>query len=183
VNLYFSESYGPDEHVGARVFNVKMQGNPIFTNLDVFAEAGANAALEKGADVTVSNGKLSIEFDNVVDEAKVQAIEILPGTSGPLLTMSFKYPDGTPVVGTLNYAVTSSLLSFQGSQALTNGTAQSALFANPSSLGISAQFTVNLSLTDSAGHVLWQMSVGMNPASVNLAAVQNSALSVTVQKL
>jgi len=183
VNLYFAETFSPMQSVGARVFNVKMQGNPIFTNLDVFAEAGANAALVKGADVSVSNGKLTIEFDNVADYAKVDAIEILSGPSGPLLTMSFKYPDGTPVVGNLNYSVTSSLLSFQGSQALANGTVQSALFSNPSSLGISAQFTVNLSLTDTAGNVLWQMTVAMNPAQVNFAAVQSSALNVTVQKL
>jgi hypothetical protein len=57
------------------------------------------------------------------------------------------------------------------------------ILANPSSLGISAQFTVNLSLTDTAGHLLWQFSVGMNPAQVNIAAVQSSALSVVVQKM
>jgi len=183
VNLYFAETNASSEQVGARVFNVLIQGNVVFQNLDVFAEAGANAALEKGTDVNVTNGNLTVAFKNVAGSAKVAAIEVLPGASGPLLTMSFKYPDGTPVVGTLNYAVTSSLLSFQGSQALLNGTAQSALFANPSSLGISAQFTVKLSLTDTAGHVLWQMSVAMNPAEVNFAAVQNSALNVTVQKL
>jgi hypothetical protein len=57
------------------------------------------------------------------------------------------------------------------------------ILANPSSLGIKAQFTVNLSLTDTAGHLLWQFSVGMNPAQVNIAAVQSSALSVVVQKM
>jgi Malectin domain len=183
VNLYFAETSDAMQKTGARVFNVKLQGNPVFTNLDVFDEAGADAALEKGSNVSVSNGTLRIEFDNVTGDAKVDAIEILPGISGPMLTMSFKYPDGTPVVGTLAYAVSSSLASFQGSEPLANGTAQSALFANPSSLGISAQFTVKLSLTDSAGHILWQMNIGMNPADVNLAAVQNSTLNVTVQKM
>jgi hypothetical protein len=183
VNLYFAETYAPMEHVGARIFNVKLQGSPVFSNLDVFAEAGANAALEKGAEVTVSNGTLNIEFDNVVDYAKVAAIEILPGVSGPMLMLNFKYPDGTPVIGTLGYAVSSSLLNFQGTEPLTNGSAQCALFTNPSALGNSAQFTVKLSLTDSAGHILWQFNVGMNPADVNLAAVQNSSLNVTVQKM
>jgi Malectin domain len=63
---------------GARVFNVKIQGATTFSNLDIFAEAGANAALVKGADVLVSNGQVSIEFDNIVQTAKVNAIEILP---------------------------------------------------------------------------------------------------------
>lgn len=183
VNLYFAETYAATQSVGARVINVKMQGAPVFTNLDVFAEAGANAALIKGADITVSNGQVSIEFDNVVQTAKVNAIEILPGASGSYVNLNFNYPDGSPVSGTLSYTVSSSLLSFQGNQVLTNGHTQCVLYANPSSLGISAQFTVNLSLTDTAGHVLWQMNLGMNPAQVNLGAVQSTALSVIVQKL
>ncbi len=160
-----------------------MQGAPVFSNLDIFAEAGANAALVKGADVAVSNGRVSIEFDDIVENAKVDAIEILPGTSGPSLLLNFKYPDGTPVSGTLAYTVTSSLHSFQGSDKLVNGTAQAVLFSNPAALGVSAQFQVNLSLTDTAGHTLWQFSVGMNPAQVNLDAVQSSTLNVVVQKM
>ncbi len=183
VNLYFAETYAATQAKGARVFNVKMQGATVFSNLDIFAEAGANAALVKGADITVSNGQVAIEFDNLVQTAKVNAIEILPGASGPSLLLNFKYPDGTPVAGTLAYTVSSSLLSFQGSSALNNGQAQCVIYANPSSLGISAQFAVNLSLTDTAGHVLWQFSVGMNPAQVNIGAVQSSALNVVVQKL
>ncbi len=183
INLYFAETYGPLQVKGARVFNVKMQGAVAFSNLDIFAEAGANAALVKGADVLVSNGQVSIEFDNIVEKAKVDAIEILPGMSGPSLMLNFKYPDGTPVAGTLAYTVSSSLLSFQGSAALSNGQAQCVIYANPSAMGISAQFTVNLSLTDTAGHVLWQLSVGMNPAQVNIGAVQSSALNVVVQKM
>ena len=183
VNLYFAETYAATQAKGARVFNVKMQGAAAFSNLDVFAEAGANAALLKGADVAVSNGQISIEFDNLVQNAKVNAIEILPGVSGPSLLLNFKYPDGTPVAGTLAYTVSSSLVSFQGSSPLNNGQAQAVIFANPSAMGISAQFQVALSLTDTAGHVLWQLSIGMNPAQVNIGAVQSSALNVVVQKM
>jgi len=182
VNLYMAETSSAMFQAGARVFNVKMQGNTVFTDLDVFAEAGGDAALIKGADVSVSNGVLNIEFDNVVSEAKVSAIEVLPGTSGPGMTLRFKYPDGTPVAGTLAYAVTSSLLNFKGSEPLTAGSAQCVLFANPSALGISSQFQVTLSLTDSVGHTLWQMSLGMNPAQINLGVIQSSELDVIVQK-
>jgi len=183
VNLHFAETYAATQAKGARVFNVKMQGAPVLSNFDIFAEAGANAALVKGADVTVSNGQVSIEFDNVVQTAKVNAIEILPGVSGPSLLLNFKYPDGTPVAGTLAYTVSSSLVSFQGTSPLNNGQAQCVIFANPSALGISAQFTVNLSLTDTVGHLIWQFSVAMNPAQVNIGAVQSSALNVIVQKM
>jgi hypothetical protein len=183
VNLHFAETYGGTQAKGARVFNVKMQGAAVFSNLDVFAEAGPNSALVKGADLTVSNGQISIEFDNLVQTAKIDAIEILPGPSGPSLLLNFKYPDGTPVSGTLGYTVSSSLLSFQGNTPLTNGQAQCVIFANPSAMGISAQFQVNLNLTDTAGHLIWQFSIAMNPAQVNLGAVQSSALNVVVQKM
>jgi len=131
VNLLFAENYSSLETVGARVFNVKIQGNPGFQNLDIFAAAGARTALLKGADVTVSNVILNIEFDNLVSNAKVDGIEILPASSGPLLTLNFKYPDGTPVVGTLAYTISSSPLNFQGSVPLANGQAECLLFANP----------------------------------------------------
>ncbi len=185
VNLYFTETVTGLQYVGARVFNVKLNGSLVFSKLDIFAEAGANAALIKGADVTVTNGQLVVEFDSVVQNPKVHALEILPSSipAGPPLALNFKYPDGTPVVGTLAYAVSSSLLSFKGSAVLSNGQAQCVIFANPSALGISAQFTVNLSLTDTGGHTLWQLTVAMDPSQVNLGAVQSSALNVVVQKL
>lgn len=183
VNLYFAETNAATQIVGGRVFNVKMQGATVFSRLDVFAEAGADAALVKGADIVVSQGSIAIEFDAVANAPEVNAIEILPGASGPQLSLSFKYPDGTPVVGTLSYAVTSSLLSFSGQQPLVNGQATCAILANPSDLGLSMQFTLKVSLNDSAGHLLWNMNVLLNPAEVNLAAVQNSTLTVTVQKI
>jgi hypothetical protein len=187
VNLYFAEIFSSVDFVGGRIFNVKIEGNLIFSNLDIFKAVGANAALVKGADVVVQNGALTIEFDSVYQNAKIDAIEILPAASGtptgPPLTLNFKYPDGTPVAGTLNYSISSSLLSFQGTAALVNGQAQCVLYANPSALGISAQFTVNLNLTDSAGHQMWQLSLAMNPAQVNLGAIQTSSLNVVVQKL
>lgn len=187
LNLYFDEATPRAEKITGRVFNVSVQGNVVFPELDIFAAAGANAALIKSVNVSVTNGALTIGFTRVVGlDPEISAIEILPAsgvTTGPVMTFNFSYPDGTPVIGALNYTVSSSLLSFQGSQALVNGKAQSELFANPSAMGISAQFQVDLSLTDTAGHVLWQMSVGMNPALVNLGGVQSSALNVVVQKM
>jgi len=57
------------------------------------------------------------------------------------------------------------------------------IFANPSAMGISAQFQVNLSLTDTPGNVIWQFSIGLNPAQVNIGAVQSSVLDVVVQEI
>ncbi|MGB2641749.1 MAG: malectin [Candidatus Acidiferrum sp.] len=187
VNLYFDESNAQAEKISGRVFNVSVQRTVVFPEVDIFADAGANAALIKSTNVSVTTGTLTIVFAHVAgQDPEISAIEILPlssATTGPALTLNFTYPDGTQVAGTLNYTVSSSLLSFQGSQALVNGTAQCQLFANPSSMGISAQFQVSLSLVDTSGHILWQMSLGMNPAEVNLGSVQSSSLNVVVQKM
>jgi hypothetical protein len=186
VNLLLAEIYSPYFKVGSRLMNIKIEGVLAFSNVDIFQLAGADAALTKSAIAAVSNGTLTVELDNLTGGAKCSAIEILPVTSGPTgppLSLNFKYPDGTPVVGTLAYAVSSSLLSFQGSAVLNNGQAQCVIFANPSAMGISAQFTVNLSLMDTAGHMLWQLTVAMDPSQVNLGAVQSSTLNVVVQKM
>jgi hypothetical protein len=87
------------------------------------------------------------------------------------------------VNGTLNYNITSSLVSMKGGQLLSNGQATCALFANPSALGISVQFQAQLSLVDNKGNTLWQMTLGLNPAQVNLGDVQSSSLNVIVQKM
>jgi hypothetical protein len=186
VNLYFAEGTPADEKVGARVFDVSAQGTVVFPKLDIFAEAGANAALIKTTKASVTNGTLTLAFAyDAGAEPAVNAIEILPASTfaGPTLSLNFKYPDGTAVTGNLNYSVSSTLLSFHGSQALVNGAAEADLFANPSAMGISAQFTVTLSLTDTSGNTLWQMNLGMNPAQVNLGSVQSSSLNVIVAKL
>lgn len=185
VNLYFAEEAPRAEVVGGRVFSISAQGTVELSNLDVFAVVGANTALIESIPATVTNGTLTIGFTAVSGLApKVSAIEILPGTqaiAGPVLTLNFKHANGVPVSGVLSYSVTSSLVSFQGGQALVNGTAQCELFANPSAMGISAQFQVNLSLVDASGTAIWQMNFGMNPAQVNLGAVQSTILNVVVQ--
>jgi hypothetical protein len=185
VNLYFAEMSPAEEHTGGRVFNVKLQGNTVFQNLDIFATVGANTALVKSGEIAVTNGAVQIEFDNIADHAKIEAIEIIPNAaaSGPQMHLNFAYPDGTPVAGTLNYTVATSLLKLGGSNPLTNGQATCILFTSPQVMGLVGQFQLNLSLTDSAGHTLWQVGMTMDPTTVNFASVQSSSLNVVVQKL
>ena len=61
VDLGFAETYGPTMAVGARVFDVKMENNVVFGNLDIYAEAGnaGNKALIKSTTVAVSDGTLA----------------------------------------------------------------------------------------------------------------------------
>jgi hypothetical protein len=183
VNLYFAETYSGTEKVGTRVFNVKMQGNTVFQNLDVYAAAGANTALVKGADIVVLDGQATIEFDSIVNNAKVNAIEITQSVATPQLKLNFMYPDGTPVSGNLNYTIGTTALTLRGIQPLTSGQATCLLIASPQVLGLVGTMNVNLSLTDVAGHSLWQLTVALNPASANFTTVQSSSLNVVVQKL
>lgn len=183
VNLYFSESYAADEAIGARVFTIKLQGTPVFSKLDVFATAGANTALIKGADIKVANGAVTIEVDNIADHGKIAAIEILPSVAAPALTLNFTHPDGTPVAGTLSYTMSNSAVNLGGKVTLINGQATCNIVSAPSVLGLAGQFQVNLSLTDTAGNTLWQVSMALNPSNLNFGAVQSSALNVVVQKI
>jgi Malectin domain len=183
VNLYFAETAGREDHVGARVFNVQLQGTTVFPNLDVFAAVGADAALVEGIDFVVANGEVTLEFDNVTNYARVNAIEILPiSNTSPSLNLDFVYPDGTPVSGTLAYTISSSSLSFRGSVPLVNGQAQANMLTSPAALGLNINFQVNLSLTDTSGNLIWQFTLQVNPTQINLGAVQSSTLKVVVQK-
>src|SRR5262249_50293728 len=85
VKLYFAETYSNTERVGARVFNVKLQGNLVFQNLDIFAAAGANTALVKSADVIATDGNITVELDSIVQAAKINAIEITQSVGMPQL--------------------------------------------------------------------------------------------------
>jgi hypothetical protein len=183
VNLYFAESTPTDMSKGARVFNVRMQGQLIFQNLDIFAAAGANTALVKGADISVTNGQLKIEFDSVVRNTKINAIEIVQTSTAPELKMNFVYPDGSPVAGTLNYQFKSTQLSVGGSAPLLNGAAACYMFSSPSALGLAGTVQVSLNLQDTAGHTLWQINMTLDPSSANLTAVLDSTLNIVVQKL
>jgi Malectin domain len=190
ANLYFAELYSGDAFVGGRVFNVKVGGTTVLQNFDIFAAAGANTALIKGVDFAVTNGAATVELDNVPghDRGKIAAIELIsntPGTSTgtqPTLTLDFKYPDGTAVAGTLNYAVSSGAVKLSGAVPLNNGQATCQLFNSPSALGLSGQFNVTLSLTNSANKSLWQITLAMDPTNVSLGSVESSTLNVVVQK-
>ena len=190
VNLYFAETNPTLQRVGARVFNVKIEGDVTFPNLDIYAAAGANTALVKSADVMVSDGNMTIEFDDVVQSAEISAIEITQTVAMPPLRLTFVYPDGSAVAGSLNYQVSPVTTAvgapagagLTGSQPLVAGQATCLLLASPQLLGLAGTLNVNLSLTDTAGHTLWQLAMTLNPSNANFLAVQSSTLQVVVQK-
>jgi fibronectin type 3 domain-containing protein len=66
---------------GKRVFNVFINGQKVLTNFDIYATAGAQnrAVIREVAAVADANGRLVVGFSNVVDNASINAIEILQG--------------------------------------------------------------------------------------------------------
>ena len=182
VNLLFAETSATAQAVGARVFNVKLNGAVVLQNFDIYSAAGANAAVVKAFNAVVANGSIAIEFDKLVGNSKINAIEILPIPGGPQLTLKFSYPDGTPVAGAIHYAMSTSLLSVGGSLPLVNGQTTCALVTSPEVLGLVGQTQVFLNLTDNTGNMVWQISMGMNPANADLSSMQNSTLNVVLSK-
>ncbi len=172
VNLYFAETTPTMMKVGSRIFNVRMEGQLIFQNLDIFANVGAVTALIKGADISSTDGQMKIEFDNIVGVPKVDAIEIVQTSTATAMTINFVYPDGTAVAGSLNYHMSTSQVSLGGTSPLVNGQAICYLYPSPASFGLVGTFQVTLSVVD----------MSMDPASANFASVQSSSLVVIVQK-
>ena len=92
VNLLFSEKYSALQSVGARVFNVKLNGLLVLQNFDIFATVGANTAVVESFNTNVTNGQLAIEFDTLAQNPKINAIEILPLANSPTLTLNLPIP-------------------------------------------------------------------------------------------
>src|SRR5260370_26729426 len=101
VRLQFAETYW--KAAGKRTFNVSINGNQVLTKFDIFATAGGAAiAVVKQFNATASTtGTISIQFTTVVNNAQVNGIEVLGGTSAtPTPTpMSTPTPTSTSTSG------------------------------------------------------------------------------------
>ncbi len=87
VRLHFAETWSGAFHVGGRVFIVQVEGATAISNLDVYAVAGANAALVSTVPVQLSDGQLNVRFVHVADNPIISAIEVVspesPNTQPP----------------------------------------------------------------------------------------------------
>ena len=90
VNLHFAEIWDQAFFSGARVFNVSINGTVVNSDLDVFAQVGADAALIIDKLTTAgSDSLITIGFENKAGNAKIAGIEVLPvnpppGHKGPI---------------------------------------------------------------------------------------------------
>lgn len=80
VGLDFAEIYWNSP--GKRVFNVMLNGKPILSRYDIVASVGAPfKADRKYFPVTITNNKLVLQFQSVINNAKISAISIVPALS------------------------------------------------------------------------------------------------------
>jgi hypothetical protein len=162
VELHFAELYWTS--AGKRVFNVLVEGSPAITGLDIWAVAGATTALIRTVPATVTDGVLNINFVSTVDNAKVAAIRIIPGSTTNQPPTVNAGVDKTITAPTLSVALTGSA-SDDGlpspPSAMTYGWSvvsgpAGVTFSNASALSTTATFvatgtyTLRLSANDSA---------------------------------
>lgn len=76
VRLYFAETYAATSVVGARQFDVLIEGTQVLNDYDVFADVGANKGVMKSFIVT-SDANLDIDFLRVKENPSIRAIEIV----------------------------------------------------------------------------------------------------------
>src|SRR5450755_4182050 len=83
VRLHFAETYWTT--AGSRIFNVTINGKQVLTNFDIVAAAGAanKAVVEQFTVPADSSGRFTIQFTTVKDNAQVNGIEILSGSTTP----------------------------------------------------------------------------------------------------
>ncbi|MCX5910170.1 MAG: malectin domain-containing carbohydrate-binding protein, partial [Deltaproteobacteria bacterium] len=77
VVLKFAEIYAYLYGPNSRIFDVKIEGKEVISNLDLFIKAGKYKAYDVTVPVTITDGVLNIEFRTDENAAKVNAILVL----------------------------------------------------------------------------------------------------------
>ncbi len=77
VTLYLAETWSGAYSVGARVFDVILEGDTLIDDLDIFSEVGANAALIKTVNVYVDDGTLNLVGLASANNPQIAAISVV----------------------------------------------------------------------------------------------------------
>jgi hypothetical protein len=99
VRLHFAEEYWTA--AGKRIFDVGLNGTQVLTNFDIFATAGGEykAVVEQFSATASSSGAIAIQFTSVTDNAQINGIEILGGSSPTPTPTPTLTPTPTPGSG------------------------------------------------------------------------------------
>jgi hypothetical protein len=188
VNLRFAELLYTA--AGQRVFNVAINGQTVQTNYDIFRAAGsAFFAADLSFPITVSAGQITIQFMSVVQNAKVDAIEILQNSVAPLtvavspssasLSQNQSKQFTAIVTGNVNTTVNWSLNPQVGT--VVNGlyTAPSVIAA-AQTVTVKATSAVDGTTAGTATVTIAPLQVTVSPAAVSLSAAQMKQFTAAV---
>jgi hypothetical protein len=90
VRLHFAENYWGNPGgvltagAGSRVMSIKLENILRVVNFDIIQEVGTASAIIKNLPVTVTDGKINIDFSASVNRPSVSAIEVYSFISAPL---------------------------------------------------------------------------------------------------
>ena len=87
IRLYFAEIFNGAHSVGARVFDVSIEGNLVLDDYDIFAAAGPDTAIMQSF-VVSTDANIDIDFTAVVENPAIKGIEILVVTEANTLLAS-----------------------------------------------------------------------------------------------
>ncbi|MEX2111561.1 MAG: malectin domain-containing carbohydrate-binding protein [Pirellulales bacterium] len=188
VRLYFSEFYTGTFAVGARTFDVQIEGATVLDNYDVFAEVGANAGVVKKFTV-LSDPTLNIVFLHGVEDPAIKAIEIVSAgaVANQLVASTSTVDFGQVVVGQTSTKTFNLLNSGNlGDPSIVINPASAAL--TPTSAGFTYQFAQSQPITLTPGQSTTvtvkysPLSVASNNATLAIPhSGTNSPLSVSLQ--
>jgi len=76
VRLHFAETYSGTQGNGLRVFDILIEDQIVYDDLDIYSLVGANTALQLEFPATVLDGQLNIEFLHGTENPTISAIEV-----------------------------------------------------------------------------------------------------------
>ncbi len=100
VDLHFAEIYAPNFFTGARVFDIRLEGNLVEAAFDIFDTVGGAAALIKTYSVVINDGSLELSLESLVENAKISAIAVRPAAAPLLFNPSSHHFQSTPLSAT-----------------------------------------------------------------------------------
>jgi N-acetylneuraminic acid mutarotase/glucose/arabinose dehydrogenase len=77
VTLHFADIYYGTHSVGARVFNISIEGATLESNVDIYNEVGSYSALTKSFVINVNDELLTISLLHQIENPKLSAIEVI----------------------------------------------------------------------------------------------------------
>ncbi len=105
LTLYFAEP--AMTKAGQRKFNVFAEGKTLLSSFDVFAAGGAKTAVTRTFSISIADGKLDLQFQNVVSNSILSAIRLLPAATAPAIPANLAAVPLTPASNRLTWTESS----------------------------------------------------------------------------